>query len=128
MSNLYDMKKKISFVLLILLYAAAGINHFVHNGFYYPIIPPYFPNPILINIIAGVIEIVAAVLLIFPITRKFGSYLIIAMLIAYIPAHIYMIQMDGCMSEQVCFPAWAAWVRLFPFQFVLMWWAWSHRK
>jgi uncharacterized membrane protein len=122
------MIKKISFVLLIILYAAAGINHFVQDGFYYPLIPPYFSNPFLINIIAGVIEVVAAALLIFPITRKFGSYLIIAILLAYIPAHIYMIQMHGCMSEQICIPAWAAWVRLFPFQFVLMWWAWGHRK
>jgi uncharacterized membrane protein len=122
------MLKKISFVLLIILYAAAGINHFVHKGFYYPIIPPYFPNPVLINIAAGVIEIVAAVLLIFPATRKLASYLIIAMLIGFIPAHIYMIQMHGCMSEQMCIPEWAAWLRLFPLQFILMWWAWGHRK
>ncbi len=50
------------------------------------------------------------------------------MLIAFIPAHIYMIQMKGCMSEAMCIPEWAAWLRLFPLQFILMWWAWSHRK
>jgi uncharacterized membrane protein len=122
------MIKNVSLILLIILYASGGINHFVHKGFYYPLIPPYFPNPILINIIAGIVEIVAAILLIFPMSRKFGTYLIVAMLIGFIPAHIYMIQMHGCMSEQMCIPEWGAWVRLFPLQFILMWWAWSHRK
>lgn len=122
------MIKKISLILLIILYAAGGINHFVHKGFYYPLIPPYFPNPAFINIAAGVAEIVAALLLIFPITRKYGAYLIVAMLIAFIPAHIYMIQMKGCMSEAMCIPAWGAWLRLFPLQFILIWWAWWHRK
>jgi uncharacterized membrane protein len=122
------MIKKISFILLIVLYAAAGINHFVQQRFYYPMFPPYLPNPVLLNILAGVAEVVAAALLIFPATRKFGAYLIIATLIAFIPAHIYMIQMGGCMSKDICIPTWAAWVRLFPFQFVLMWWAWSQRK
>ncbi len=67
------MIKKISLILLIILYAAGGINHFVHDGFYYPIIPPYFPNPVFINIAAGVAEILAAVLLIFPKTKKYGA-------------------------------------------------------
>jgi uncharacterized membrane protein len=123
-----EMIKKISFILLIILYAAAGINHFVHKGYYYPLIPPYFPSPELINTIAGVGELLAAVLLVFSKTKRFGVYLIIALLIAYIPAHIYMIQMGGCMSEQICIPKWAAWVRLIPFQFILMWWAWGLRK
>ncbi len=122
------MIKKISFLLLIILYAGAGINHFIHGSFYYPIIPPYFPNPVLINNIAGIVEILAAALLIFPTTRKYGAYLIVAMLISFIPAHIYMIQKAGCMSEQICIPLWAAWLRLVPLQFILMWWAWSQRK
>jgi uncharacterized membrane protein len=50
------------------------------------------------------------------------------LLIAFIPTHIYMIQKGGCMSPEVCIPAWVAWLRLFPMQFVLMYWAWSNRK
>ena len=122
------MIKKISFILLIILYAAAGINHFVHKGFYYPIIPPYLPNPVLINYSAGVVEILAALLLLFPSSRKYGAYLIIAMLFAFIPAHVYMIQKSGCLNEQICIPLWIAWIRLFPIQFILMWWAWTQRR
>ena len=122
------MLKKISLFLLIILYAGAGINHFWHPAGYYSIIPPYLPNPYLINIIAGVAELIAAALLTVPATRKLGCYLIIAMLIAFIPAHIYMIQQGGCMGAQICIPLWGAWLRLIPLQFILIWWAWKQLR
>ena len=122
------MIKKISLILLIILYAGAGINHFIHPEGYYTIIPPYLPNHYLINILAGIAEIICAVLLLIPATRKLGAYLVIAMLIAFIPAHIYMIQKGGCMGKEICIPSWGAWLRLFPLQFILIAWAWWHRK
>ena len=120
--------KKISLFAMIALYLLAGINHFIHPATYYALIPPYFPFPELINIFSGVIEISVAVLLIFLPTRKLAALIIIAMLIAFIPAHIYMIQKSGCMSVDFCVPVWIAWVRLFPLQFILMYWAWTNRK
>ena len=122
------MFKKISLVLLIILYAGGGINHFIHPTGYYSIIPPYLPNHYLINILAGIAEISCAVLLMIPDTRKLGAYLVIAMLIAFIPAHIYMIQKGGCMGTEICIPLWGAWLRLFPLQFILIAWAWWHRN
>ena len=122
------MLKNISLLLLILLYAAAGLNHFWHPEGYYTIIPPYLPNPYLINIVSGIAELIAAVLLIIPSTRKAGCYLVIAMLIAFIPAHVYMIQKGGCMGPQICIPVWGAWLRLFPLQFILIWWAWKQLR
>lgn len=121
------MLKKISLILIILLYIGAGINHFWHPDFYYSIIPPYLPNPYLINIVAGISEITLGILLIFPGTRKFASYMIIAMLIVFISVHVYMIQKGGCMDERVCIPLWEAWLRIF-LQPVLIFWAWWHRK
>lgn len=60
-----------------------------------------------------------------PSTRKLGAIFIIALLVLFIPAHIYMIQMHGCISKKLCIPEWLAWVRLFPLQFILMRWAWK---
>ncbi len=120
--------KKISLVLLCGLYIGAGINHFWHPKAYLDLIPPYFPYHYLLNIIAGSFEIIGGILMIIPSTRKISAILIIALLIAFIPAHIYWIQMHGCVSQHLCTAEWIAWMRLFPFQFLLIWWAWKTYK
>jgi uncharacterized membrane protein len=122
------MGKKISLIIMLAFYIFAGINHFRNPAPYYTIIPSYLPNPVLINILSGIAEIVLGILLIFPKTRKLAAYGIIILLIAFIPAHICMIQKGWCMGNGFCLPGWATWVRLFPVQFLLMWWAWTNRK
>ena len=120
--------KKVSLILLCVFYIVAGINHFWHPATYLDLIPPYFPNHYLLNIISGICEIIAGVLMLFPVTRKISAYLIIALLIAFIPAHIYLIQQQGCVSKHLCVAEWIGWIRLFPFQIILMWWAWKTYK
>jgi len=122
------MFKKISYILIPVFYIGAGINHFWHPGGYYKIIPDYLSSPILINIFAGAAEIIVGSLFLFTKTRMAAAYGIIAMLIAFIPAHIVMIQNGFCLSNGYCLPAWATWIRLFPLQFLLMLWAWKCRK
>ena len=122
------MKKKASLVIMTVFYIAAGINHFLSPATYYTIIPAYLPDPFLINIASGIAEIVLALLLIFPKTRMMAAYGIIILLVAFIPAHIVMIQKGFCLSNGYCLPVWATWLRLFPLQFLLMWWAWKNRK
>lgn len=122
------MKKKASLYVMIILYLAAGINHFVHPDFYIKIIPAYLPEPRLINIAAGIAELTLGSLLIFKYTRTIAAFGIILMLILFIPAHIYLIQKSGCNTSKICWPLIIAWIRLVPFQFVLIWWAWVNRK
>ena len=122
------MGKKISLIIMMLFYIVAGINHFRNPEAYYSIIPSYLPDPVWINTGSGIAEIILGVLLIFSKTRKIAAYGIIGLLIAFIPAHICMIQKGWCLSNGFCLPAWAIWVRLFPLQFLLMWWAWTNRK
>jgi uncharacterized membrane protein len=86
------------------------------------------PDPHFINISAGVTETILGSLFLFRQTRVAAAYGIIAMLIAFIPAHIAMIQNGFCLSNGYCLPQWTVWIRLFPLQFVLMFWAWSCRK
>lgn len=119
--------KKVSLVILILLFAGAGINHFWHPEFYMAIMPPYISDHHLANILAGVSEISLGILMIFRKTREFAAYTIIAMLILFVPVHIYMIQKGGCMNELVCIPSWQAWLRL-TLQPLLIFWVWWHRK
>lgn len=120
------MKKQISLYVMAAIYLLAGINHFRSPRTYYAIIPPYIGHEYLINIISGVAEMVAAILLLIPATRKLSSYGIIAMLIAFVPVHVYMIQAN-C-SGAFCLPAWVLWVRLIVLQPLLVWWAWRNRQ
>ena len=119
------MFKKISLIAVCTLYIGAGINHFWHPKSYVELIPPYFPDRVLLNYVSGILEMIAGLLMIIPPTRKIAAYLIIGLLIAFIPTHIYWIQMHGCVSIYLCTPAWLAWLRFFPFQFILIWWAWK---
>ncbi len=115
--------RNISLIIMAVFYLVGGINHFLHPAAYYPLIPPYIPFHSFINIASGVCEIVFGSLLLFPAYRKAGAYGIVALLILFIPAHIYMIQKGGYMSAQISIPLWVAWIRLFPLQFILIAWA-----
>jgi uncharacterized membrane protein len=119
--------KKASLAIMAIFYIVAGINHFKNPEAYFSIIPSFFSNPQLINTVSGIAEIILGLLLIVPQTRKFAAYAIILMLIAFIPAHIYMIKSGWCVKGY-CLPEWALWVRLLVMQPLLIWWAWSNRK
>ena len=122
------MFKKISLIVIPVFYIVAGSNHFLHPDSYYKIIPDYLPYPVFINLFSGFAEIILGLLFIFSKIRTIAAYGIIALLIAFIPAHIVMIQNGFCLGNGYCLPQWATWVRLFPLQFLLMLWVWKYRK
>lgn len=114
---------------MLLFYLAAGINHFRMPAFYLPLIPDYLPAKTWLNAISGIGEIAAAVMLGLPAWRRLGCYCIIALLIAFIPAHIWFIQRGGCLDPAgLCVPVWVAWVRLIVIHPLLFFWAWYHRN
>jgi len=90
----------------------AGVYHFIHPEFYLPMMPGWFPMPALLNALAGAAELVLGAALLYRPTARVASYGIVVLMLLFIPVHIYMIQVGGCVSEQVCLPLWAAWVRL----------------
>jgi uncharacterized membrane protein len=108
--------------LMAFLYIIAGINHFRSPGMYLRIIPPIFKNPKLINTLSGVAEILLGVLLLFPFSKRFAAWGIIALLIAIFPANLFMFQ-----DKKAGFglPKWILFVRL-PLQIVLIYWAYQY--
>ncbi len=114
-------------ILLVVAYFGAGINHFVNPEFYIPLIPDYFPNKPLINWLSGVAEVLGAIGVLIPVTRRIAVWGLIAMLLAFIPAHVYFIQLGGCVPGGLCTPMWVAWVRLVVIHPLLIWWAWVTR-
>lgn len=119
--------KKASQVIMSIFYLLAGINHFRNPDAYYKIIPAYFSNYTLINALSGLAEIVLAILILIPQTRKYACYLVIVMLLAFIPAHIYMFKVGFCIKDY-CLPQWAIWMRLIVLQPLLIYWAWRNRN
>ncbi|MEM7551427.1 MAG: hypothetical protein AAF363_17225 [Bacteroidota bacterium] len=120
--------RKIGFYLLVGFYILAGVNHFVNPSFYIPLIPPYFVFPEGINYLSGAIEIILGVLLIPEKTRLMSTYFLVAMLLAFIPSHIWMIQAGGCFEGSLCVPVWVGWVRLIIVHPLLIWWVLAYRN
>lgn len=109
---------------MAVLYIAAGINHFVHHEFYVKIMPPWLPWHEALVFISGVCEIVFALLLFFPSTRRIGAWCIILLLIAVFPANIQM--MVNYLHEH--HPRlWLSIARL-PLQLLLIWWAYRYAR
>lgn len=107
-------------------YTLAGINHFVNPDGYLRLIPDYFSNPSLLNVIAGCCEVGFGILLLFPSTRKWSAWGIILMLLAFIPTHIYFIQLNSCVENGICLPPWTGWVRLLLIHPLLIAWAYVY--
>ena len=108
--------------LCAILFIAAGLNHFRNPLFYQRIIPPCFPSPGLIVIISGIAEIAGGIGLLIP--RQVGAtgWGLIALLIAVMPANVYMAVAPDRFPD-VHLPHWAFWLRL-PLQGVFIAWVW----
>jgi uncharacterized membrane protein len=116
--------KKISLYIMILFYAGAGVNHFIRPAFYLKIMPAWLPLHNELVFLSGVAEILCAVLLLFPKTRRLGAYCTIALLIAVFPANIQML-IDYARADNPLL--WIAVLRL-PIQLLLIWWAYGFTK
>ena len=116
--------KQWSRIILILFYAFAGVNHFWHPEFYLPLIPDYLPEKGLINTLSGWLELLLALGMIFPFSRKIAVYGIIILLIAFIPSHVHFIQIGACTSGGFCTSLVVAWLRLLIVHPLLIWWVW----
>ncbi len=122
------MLKKAGLYLMSLFYCIAGINHFINPENYYPLIPEYLGSAVTINLMAGIAELLFGICLIFQKTRRLAAWGIILMLIAFIPAHTYFIELGSCIEDGLCVPQWLGWIRLVVIQPLLIIWAWQYTK
>src|ERR1700760_3002458 len=116
--------KKVSLVVVIVFYLAAGVNHFYNPASYYKIIPPYIPCPLAVNVLAGFFELLFAMMLIFKKTRSIAAWGIILMLLAFLPVHISMIGDAPLKLGSLAVTPLLAWIRLVVLQPLLILWAW----
>lgn len=106
-------------LLLAIFFVLAGRSHFVNPAPFAAIVPPPLPKLACVYL-SGACEILGGIGLVA--LPRYGSWLLIATLLAVFPANIYMAVSGAKFGG---FPAepWMAWARL-PLQFVLIWVVW----
>jgi uncharacterized membrane protein len=108
------------------LFILAGALHFVAPQLYLKIVPPYLPAHLPIVYISGAAEILGGFGLLVPATRQAAAWGLVALLIAVLPANIYMatahLAVPGVMGQ-----SWAQWMRI-PLQLPLIFWAWLYTR
>lgn len=109
---------------LVAFFSFAGILHFVRPRPYEAIVPPPFPKRESVAI-SGVAEIVGALAVLHPATRKAGRWWLLGLLLAIFPANVWMAvspeKVPGLKLEKMPRPL--LWARL-PLQPLAMLWVW----
>lgn len=116
--------KKLLLYLMAAIYILLGINHFRNQESYMAVMPDFVPAHALMVQLSGVAEIVLGALLLFPRTRSFAAWGIIAMLGVFMLVHV-----DWALRPHL-YPAWPYWLVILriPIQFVLILWAWWYTR
>ena len=110
--------RRISLILLSVGFIFAGAYHFVNPEFYLPMMPDYLPAHEALILFSGVFEILGGIGILLNTTRKFSGWGIIAMLLVFQMAHVWMVQHPEAFEP---IPVWALYVRIL-LQFVFIWW------
>jgi uncharacterized membrane protein len=113
-------------VLLAILFLCSGSLHFLVPQLYLKIIPPSLPSPLILVYFSGACEICGGAGLLVPATRPIAAWSLIVLLIAILPANIYMasahLHFPGIMGQ-----SWAQWVRI-PLQLPIIYWVWIYTR
>jgi uncharacterized membrane protein len=107
--------KRVCLVLVFLWFMIGGVAHFALTEAEMRIVPPSIPWPRAAVLISGVFELLGAVGILIPVTRRAAGIGLFLLTIAVTPANVYMLQH----AELFNVPRWALIVRL-PFQAVLL--------
>ena len=106
------------------IYVVAGAGHFVATRVYMGIMPDYLPAHRALVLVSGAAEMAGGLGVLVPRTRRLAAWGLVGLLIAVMPANLWMVQHP----ERYRFvPLWALWARL-PLQLPLLWWAWHYTR
>ncbi len=102
-------------VIVFLWFLIGGIAHFAATALEMRIVPPYIPWPRATVLVSGVFELLGALGLLHPSTRRAAGVGLFVLTLAVTPAHIYMLRRP----ELFGVPYWALVLRL-PLQAALL--------
>jgi uncharacterized membrane protein len=107
--------QRIGLILVFLWFLLGGVAHFSLTEVEMRIVPPSIPWPRAAVLISGVFELLGAIGILIPFTRRAAGIGLFLLTIAVTPANVYMLQH----AELFNVPRWALIVRL-PFQALLL--------
>lgn len=106
------------------LYVVAGVGHFVATRAYVHIMPDYLPAHRELVLLSGAAEMAGGLGVLFPATQRAAAWGLVVLLVAVMPANVWMVQHP---ERWPGVPVWALWARL-PLQLPLLWWAWRYTR
>ncbi len=117
------MLKRTTRIILGLIFLFAGILHFAMDGSFARIVPPFFPDPVMIVWVTGVIELCFAAMLLTGLFLPQTGYLLSLYLLAVLPANIYMAMEEITFGSAYLTPTvlWARVALQFPLIALVLW-------
>lgn len=114
-NSMIPILQRIGLVLVFLWFLIGGVAHFSLTETEMRIVPTWIPWPRAAVLVSGVFELLGAVGILIPITRRAAGIGLFLLTIAVTPANVFMLQH----AELFNVPRWALIVRL-PFQVLLL--------
>ena len=114
--------RTIGLSIVFLWFFGGGVGHFVFDDFFIRIVPPYIPDAAMAVYVSGVFEILLAIGVLIPTTRRWAGYGLILLTLAVTPATVHMWLHPEQFPEM---PYWALSLRLV-IQILLLiciWWS-----
>ncbi len=118
--------KKIALYATGVFFILAGARHFSDPVYYMLMMPKYLPVPLSLIYIAGFFQIMGGIGLMIPQTRVVAAWGLMALLLAVLPANIYMWTHHIHVTE-IYQPNWFLMLRI-PLQFLLIAWVYMFAK
>jgi len=100
--------KRIGLGVVFLWFFIGGIAHFTLTDTEMRIVPPYIPWPRVAVVVSGLFELLGAIGLLLPRTRRWAGFGLFTLTLAVTPANVYMLQT----ADSFHVPYWALVVRL----------------
>ena len=121
--------------LLAALFTSAGVAHFAKPDFFESIVPDWFPDARMANRVSGAAEIVLALGMLSPRTRRTAAIGLVALTVIVFPANIDMAvnrvevkPVDGKLTRSIGSATGPLnWIRL-PMQLPVIWWLWREAR
>jgi uncharacterized membrane protein len=101
-------------------FVVAGLNHFVNEGFYLAMMPPWLPAHAELVFLSGILEVAGGVAVLVPRVRGAAGWGLVALLVGVFPANLHMALYADHFPQ---FSAFTLWARL-PLQPLFIAWAW----